>query len=461
MKVALLLSGQFRNAKECFPGIKKNVLDVYNPDVFISGWINPDEIVPGRYFGDVPKDDCSIQEIVDIYNPLSFEFETFDPSGFLFELAQELDINYPNVDTKTTNVLSMWYKRSRVNELKRRYEEQINRRYDLVILCRFDLEIVGKIDIPLIRQNTIYIPEGFDFGGGINDLIAISDSEQMDYYVSIYDKMKLYRLNESVHFSAHILLDHHLETSTCTIKRFLLDFKIRNVNVWKKENTKKWKIFDDKINEFFYLDFKDLDKNENLNGYDFLFWEIFNCDFSPSSNVYEMWDCTLKEGDIVVDLGSNVGFFSYYASMKASQVIAVDGSPEVMSCLVENCKDRSNIKILNASALDKNGNQSHLWSFREKESVLKYSLEEIMKIFNLDKIDFLKIDIEGGEYDLLKNLDINILNKIDRIAVEAHDEFQNETFYLPGKIRHSFLHNFGGGHQTFLYFVTPPDNNGQ
>ena len=84
------------------------------------------------------------------------------------------------------------------------------------------------------------------------------------------------------------------------------------------------------------------------------------------------------------------------------------------------------------------------------------TLEEMMDLYKIDKIDFLKCDIEGGEYDLFKSLSPEILSKIDKIAVETHDEKQNETFFLPGKVRHSFFWNYGGGgSQTMFYFVTP------
>ena len=64
-------------------------------------------------------------------------------------------------------------------------------------------------------------------------------------------------------------------------------------------------------------------------------------------------------------------------------------------------------------------------------------------------------DIEGGEYALFKSLDPTLLNKIDRIAVETHSEEENVSFHLPGKIRHEFFWDYGGGSQTMFYFITP------
>jgi hypothetical protein len=49
MKVALIFSGQFREAKHCYKGFKENILDIYNPDVFISTWSNSSNINPAGW----------------------------------------------------------------------------------------------------------------------------------------------------------------------------------------------------------------------------------------------------------------------------------------------------------------------------------------------------------------------------------------------------------------------------
>lgn len=219
------------------------------------------------------------------------------------------------------------------------------------------------------------------------------------------------------------------------------------------DKNKIWKLYDDKENIFFSKSFQD---NENLIhyfGYDFIYQEIYNWNDSKTGCIYEMWDCQLNDGDVVVDLGANVGFFSVKASDKASRIISVDGSPESYSCLVENCKDYPNIQTLNASILSEDSQPSWLWS--RKDNPLRMTLEQLIDLYKLDRIDFLKCDIEGGEYDLLKSLSPEILSKIDRIAVETHDELKNIDFMLPTKIRHTFHWIYNGGSQTMFYFVTP------
>lgn len=215
---------------------------------------------------------------------------------------------------------------------------------------------------------------------------------------------------------------------------------------------KKWKLYNDQTNDFFYKSFEDNKDLTSYWGHDFIYKEIYNFEDSNLGCIYEMWDCVLKKEDIVVDLGANVGFFSVRASEKASKVIAIDGSPEAYSCLVENCKDINNIQTLNSIVMSKNSEYTGLWS--KKGNPLRMDLDEVMDLFKIEKIDFLKCDIEGGEYDLFESISLETLSKIDRIAVETHDESRNENFMLPGKVRHSFYWNFGGGSQLMYYFVT-------
>ena len=222
------------------------------------------------------------------------------------------------------------------------------------------------------------------------------------------------------------------------------------------DRNKIWKVFHDKVNAYEYATFSHLDQesfSSVINGYDFLYCENLNWPWSDRKCIYEMWDCVINDGDIVVDIGANVGFFTHHAAQKAHTVYSIDGSPEAYSCLVENCKDLQNVVTLNASILAETQEQSYLWTF--KGNKLRLSLEEFMKIYDLEKIDFMKCDIEGGEWDFFMNLNENILSKIDKIAIETHYEEQIPQFYLPGKIRHDFFWDFGGGTQTMLYFVTP------
>ena len=51
------------------------------------------------------------------------------------------------------------------------------------------------------------------------------------------------------------------------------------------------------------------------------------------------------------------------------------------------------------------------------------TMTEIFRLHGLEKIDFLKIDIEGSEFDLFINNN-EWLKNVDKIAMEVHQEFQ-------------------------------------
>ena len=233
MKVALILSGQFREAKYCYKGIKENILDIYNPDVFISTWINSSDIKPSGWFGNYQKDDCTLSEVMEMYKPKSIDLDTFDDENYqpFKKIADRLDskINY---ETKSSNVNAMWYKRYKANLLKKQFEELNNFKYDIVISTRFDLEILEPLTFNL-EKNQILIPIGFDWCDGLNDLFALGNSDIMNEYFDLFNLMEFYRLEKDVHAAPELLMKYDTHYKILEVIRFLLKCKIRGTNVWE------------------------------------------------------------------------------------------------------------------------------------------------------------------------------------------------------------------------------------
>lgn len=53
------------------------------------------------------------------------------------------------------------------------------------------------------------------------------------------------------------------------------------------------------------------------------------------------------------------------------------------------------------------------------------TLGDIIVKYKLDSIDFLKMDIEGGEYDVIESMDDMISKKIHQISIETHNIEKN------------------------------------
>lgn len=218
---------------------------------------------------------------------------------------------------------------------------------------------------------------------------------------------------------------------------------------------KVWQLFDDKNEIYFTKDFSNvLKRNSNWPYYDFFYKEIYGCEFSNHNCIYEMHDCVINKDDIVVDLGANVGFFTNLAAKKCKKVISIEGSPEMFSCLVKNTSEENkNIQYINANIVSKKDYILNVWS--KNPSKINLTIEDIFKINNLDKIDFLKIDIEGLEYDIFDDIHPSILQNINKIAIETHNDelnyklkniFANKNFF--------YFDWYIDGYKTTTYYFT-------
>ncbi|MBI2607942.1 MAG: FkbM family methyltransferase [Candidatus Doudnabacteria bacterium] len=142
--------------------------------------------------------------------------------------------------------------------------------------------------------------------------------------------------------------------------------------------------------------------------------------------------------DVVVDVGANKGYFTVYASIQASKgrVFAFEPVPFLLEALAENIKlnQLSNVEIISKALWETAGRyRMYLtenigghslyqkpWSKGELE-IETMTLEQFMLDHGLEKINFLKLDCEGAEYNILLNIKPEILKRIEKIALEYHN----------------------------------------
>lgn len=229
MRTAVLLSGQIRNARDASTSIKEHIVDKYNADVFVETWRTTPNII--SYAGHNIPDDMTLDEVDRVYSPKMMRVEDFDNSRLMESIRNNLPTNKTGYNgeveesTVMANVFAMYYKIMRANEMREEYERINNIKYECIIRLRFDLKFDN---FPVINPeaNTVYIPNGSDWRGGVGDLVAVSDRKAMSVYSDVYNW--LYRYNEMGHgLHPESILRKHLEFNKLKIERFPCNFYLR------------------------------------------------------------------------------------------------------------------------------------------------------------------------------------------------------------------------------------------
>jgi len=117
-------------------------------------------------------------------------------------------------------------------------------------------------------------------------------------------------------------------------------------------------------------------------------------------NVYRFNESSTPR--VVVDVGASIGDFVLFASRFGPRVYAYE-------------PDSESFKFLRTNVLS-NGRQVVLFNAPADRSTLDVILER----YREPEIDFLKMDCEGCEYDLLLSCAVNTLSRIRAISIEVH-----------------------------------------
>jgi FkbM family methyltransferase len=165
-----------------------------------------------------------------------------------------------------------------------------------------------------------------------------------------------------------------------------------------------------------------------------------------TKKVYDIPPFTLSEGMTVVDIGANQGFYTLYAAGKGAKVYAVEPCAENLEVLKWNVTQNhfeDSVKILQAAVTGSDGNVSlfvgldgpdeirsgtvstcaldqRSCSF-EARLVRSLTLDSLFRQEHIARCDFLKIDCEGAEYEILQTVCPETFRKIARISMETHD----------------------------------------
>lgn len=146
-------------------------------------------------------------------------------------------------------------------------------------------------------------------------------------------------------------------------------------------------------------------------------------------NVYQITPGEVA-GQTVIDVGGHIGAFTTWAVLAgAKQVITLEPDPDKLPQLRANVAGLPGVTVLEYALAEGETRQENWTPSRltgtggahldpNGEAVVStITLDEVLRIAN-DRVAFLKIDIEGGEYGIDWNQ--KRLSQIQRIAMEFH-----------------------------------------
>jgi FkbM family methyltransferase len=146
--------------------------------------------------------------------------------------------------------------------------------------------------------------------------------------------------------------------------------------------------------------------------------------------------------DTILDIGGHIGAFTVWASKQARQgrIITVEPTKSNFALLQQNVQDNrlTNVTLVKRAVAAQTGTaqlalasqntgghsftvglfESDVQSF---ETVETTTLASILADYGIERVNFLKIDCEGAEYEIFFTASHDILRRIDKIAMEFHE----------------------------------------
>jgi len=142
-----------------------------------------------------------------------------------------------------------------------------------------------------------------------------------------------------------------------------------------------------------------------------------------------------NKNDTILDLGANIGMYSLYATEKMPSIKKIymvepllQNFDYMIRNIMYNRKEDIHKFIFIKAAISKNGTSkiggdiSSPFLSDNGELTKTFSFIDFIKFYNIDKIDIMKVDIEGSELDMFNHETFDYIknNNINRVCGELH-----------------------------------------
>jgi FkbM family methyltransferase len=151
---------------------------------------------------------------------------------------------------------------------------------------------------------------------------------------------------------------------------------------------------------------------------------------------------TLQQGSTFVDVGANEGYFSVIAGRlvgTSGRVLAIEPQARLLPVIADNLARNNlhNVTVLNVAIGSPKGDQklyltsdtnsggsglhrSERWAWGTQQVTVR-RLEDVLDEQHINQVDFMKVDIEGSEYEaILSSLAVFTRHRVKVLGMELH-----------------------------------------
>jgi FkbM family methyltransferase len=150
----------------------------------------------------------------------------------------------------------------------------------------------------------------------------------------------------------------------------------------------------------------------------------------------QVYRCDVAQPSVIVDLGAHIGCATRYFADRypGATIIAVEPSPDSFALLVRNTESYKHVHCIQAAIwgcdqvvaiADRHDNPTQIAVESDGGlNVSAISLPRLLSDFGIDRVDILKMDIEGSERSLF-TANTEWLSKVSVLLIEMHDRTWN------------------------------------
>ena len=172
------------------------------------------------------------------------------------------------------------------------------------------------------------------------------------------------------------------------------------------------------------------------------FCRIGKGDFLPGHESHIVGRFTPKEGDTVIDIGAHIGHYTIPSSKQvgnSGKVVAIEADPDNFQLLKRNIalnnltnvlplnyavfSTRTRMKLYEQSASAKYNSLMLARAAKTKNyvEVNADTLDSILKLNGVNRVNWIKIDVEGAEFEVLKGSTKTLSSENVSLLIEIHN----------------------------------------